>query len=217
MAVRAVEFRLRDARAGVGDGESCHESVAIALRTFDVQRHASRLGEFERVADEVHQNLPHARVIAQRGDAHIGIELARQRQPVLLGTEREHADHVVGERLQIALVEVQFQLARFNLGQIQHVVDELHEDSSAEDAGLDVLALLVGQLRPQQEFVHPQHAVERRSQITARRAAAWSSPFQNENQSTSRISSKSVTHISRRPGAAMSNNRPSRLSTLRQS
>jgi hypothetical protein len=104
-------------------------------------------GELERVADQVDQDLAQPQRIAQQVGRHVGRRPQHQFQAALGGAPREQVGDLVQRVGQVERQGFQFQLARFDLGEVQHVVDDLQQAL----AGAADLAEVVQRLRRQVE------------------------------------------------------------------
>ena len=90
----------------------------------------SRLSELDRVAQQVHQDLRHAPLVSQR-DRKVRLDLDVEVQP-LLGRQGFHrADDSMDHVAEGVILERQRQLARFDLGQVEHIVDEIQQMTAA--------------------------------------------------------------------------------------
>ena len=69
-----------------------------------------RGGEFHRVADQVHQDLPQARRIAEHLGGDVGIDMAHEVQALLPGAHRKHIQRILdaGAEVQGAALQLQF-------------------------------------------------------------------------------------------------------------
>jgi hypothetical protein len=111
----------RDADAGVPDREP---DPPVAVR--DRHRHGDRavLGELDRVAEQVDQDLPDPALVADHRRRAVGGEVGRQVQPLGVGGQRHQIDRPLDARVQRERPFVQGQLARLDLGEVQDVVDD---------------------------------------------------------------------------------------------
>src|ERR1035441_10489828 len=80
----------RNAATGIGDHEVQWSRFPSAGLAPYPNLHPSRGGELNRVAHQVDQNLPQARVVSAHPFRYGGIHLAHQCQPFLAGSERWH-------------------------------------------------------------------------------------------------------------------------------
>ena len=111
----------RNARAGVA-----HRNVERAVGGGDLDRHFAGIGELDRVADQIEQNLRQAALVAaarRQVGRHIDLEgellLRRQRLDRAVDVLDDILERVVGERKR--------ELAGLDLGQIEHVVDQAEQ------------------------------------------------------------------------------------------
>ena len=88
----------RDADPGVGDGEAQHAGLAAIGVGPDGDEHVALLGELDRVAHEVDQNLAEPERIADERCGNRGIDVDEQLERLLIGAHGERpkrfVDHV---------------------------------------------------------------------------------------------------------------------------
>ncbi len=116
---------LRDPRARVSHG---HQELCIGPGRPHPQ--LSGLSELDRVAQQVHQDLRNAPLITQC-HRQIRLDLNGESQ-ALLGRQGFHgADDSMDHVAEGVIRERQRQLTRFDLGQVEHIVDEIQQVSAA--------------------------------------------------------------------------------------
>ncbi len=64
----------RDAHSGVADQELELVQVVLHRRRRHLEGDVAFVGEFDGIADEIEQNLPHAGGIAEEGARHVGLD-----------------------------------------------------------------------------------------------------------------------------------------------
>ena len=169
---------LGDADAGVLHGELDDGEVAPLADDVDVQRDLALLGELDRVADQIGQDLPDAAGIADHAAAELHRHVHRQFDLVLLGARGEQLEHISDEVIQLEGVRLDLQLAGLDLGEVEDVVDDSQEAVAGALDRARELVLLLGELGLQEEAGHPEDAVQRRpgSRGSSPRGSATSRP-----------------------------------------
>jgi hypothetical protein len=154
--------------AGVLDVDRQTNPGRVAVRVgTDAYPDAARFGEFQRVADEVDQDLPQpARVDDdQRGRA--GREVAAERQLAVLGARLELAPEPLEERPEVDRDRRQLEPAGVDPAEVQDVVDDGQQHLGRFDRGLDVAALLRVERRVAQQPAHADDPVHRLANLVA--------------------------------------------------
>src|SRR5262249_14852960 len=116
-----VRDRDRDGRAGAV------ERLAPFSPPFRdpvrLERHPTSLGEFERIGEEVLQYLLQALRVGAQPAGEVWREEELEIEPLRLGDVPERALDVVLQILEVNLADVDDDRARFDLGQVEDVVD----------------------------------------------------------------------------------------------
>ena len=113
-----------DAAARVADLEMERRVVAVLDDRPDGQRHFARRGELHRVAQEIDQDLPQARDVAMNPPRQRGIDLRGELEPFLGGANREQVHRFFDAFHEVERLVLDVESARFDLREIQDVVDE---------------------------------------------------------------------------------------------
>ena len=134
---------------------------------LDGQRDLPRVGELDRVAQQVQQDLAEPRDVADDDARRARPDVADQLE-ALLGRP---GGHQLQRRLD-ALVEVergglQVHPPRLDLREVEDVVDDREQGLAAGADDLRVVALVAGQLGVEQQPAHPDHGVHRRPDLVA--------------------------------------------------
>ena len=79
-----------DADAGIAHGEMHQEGVRTGRHQRRVQGHPARLGELDRVRQQVDQHLLQMAGIAVNPGRHVGCNLELEGKPFCLGTRLQH-------------------------------------------------------------------------------------------------------------------------------
>src|SRR5438309_264817 len=89
----------------------------------DAHDHRSAAGEFDRVADEVHEDLAESIRISVHEPRDFRLEMAADFQLLSRRLFREQIDHFLDRGLQIEIDRLQLQFSGLNLREIENVVD----------------------------------------------------------------------------------------------
>src|SRR5712692_5515704 len=149
-AVGLAEW-LEQARSGLGrnsdaaitHGNAQLDIVGALLRHFDRNHHLAALRELDGVSDQVDEHLAEAAGIATQGGR----------------------DGRVDPRQELDVLELH--PARFDLGEVEDLVENAQERAARAADRLRVLALLGGEGRVEEEPGHSQHTVHGRADLVA--------------------------------------------------
>jgi len=89
------------------------------------QDDAAGLGELDAVSDEVVEHLAQMIGIAAQRVRHFRHHVGPEQQPAYLGLRRKHGRGPVDQAVQIEICFFDADLAGFDLGNIQHILDQL--------------------------------------------------------------------------------------------
>ena len=104
------------------------------------------LSKFEGIPKEVDKNLPQAAGVSTHGGRHLSRDQASELEPLVMGALGEQFDHLCHSLAHLKVEALQLQLARFDLREIEEVVDYLQQRVGGGLDHAQVLALLFGQL-----------------------------------------------------------------------
>ena len=82
------------------------------------------LGELERVADQVRQDLLNPRRVADDAGRHVRVDVADQLEPLLVRAEGERLERVRDRRAERERHRFELELARFDLREVEDVVQD---------------------------------------------------------------------------------------------
>src|ERR1700686_1060272 len=140
--------------------------VGLTLR-FRVNDDVSMFGELDRITDQIHDQLPETRWISYHCTWHVGRNPGGQFQVFLVGTDRQRLKGVAEKISDFEFNFFQFQLAGFDLREIQYVVDEVQEAVRRRLHQAEILPLFAGELGIEGQIGHPHNAVHRRADLVA--------------------------------------------------
>ena len=164
---QALAALLVDADAGIGDREAHRGAAAADRRRRGAHRDAAVLGEFQRIAEKIEQDLPHARRVADQRVVRAGLDRAGQHQALRGRLRLERAHHAVdqaGEREDRGL---ELEPAGLDLGEVEHVVDDAQQRVRRVAHRRDGAALRRIEPLPVEHLHHAEHAVHRRADLVA--------------------------------------------------
>ncbi len=114
---------------------------------------------------EVDQTLPNALRIADDAIRHVRMDVHDELQILRGGLERQHHRDVFHGVAQVQLERFDVELAGFDLGEIQDVVDDDQQRVGARANGFRVIALRAVERAFQQQAGHADDAVHRRANL----------------------------------------------------
>ncbi len=125
------------------------------------------LGKLDRIAHQVGQYLPQAAGIPDQRSRQMCRHKARQLQTLAVGEIAEQLRHLFHYRSQIECTLLELDLAGFDLGEIEHPVDDPEQCLGRSPRGPDKSLLRGSELGLADELQHPQDPVERRPYLVA--------------------------------------------------
>ena len=158
---------LVDADAGVLDGERHARASAAERRGRAAHRDAAALGEFQRIAEQIEQDLPHPRRIADQRIVRSGLDRAGEDQALARRLCLERAHHAVDQAGEREHRDFEFEPSRLDLGEVEHVVDDAQQRLRAVAHGRDGAALRGVEPLAVEHLHHAEHAVHRRADLVA--------------------------------------------------
>ena len=157
----------RNPGAGVRDGEPQQRAPLRARLAVHAHRDLAPLGELERVADEVDHHLPEPVRVADEAVGDLRVHQVDHLHPALAGLVRERPERLRELVPQPERLVGEAQLARLDPGEVEDVVDDRGERLGRAAGGLELLALLAGELGAERELEHPDHPVHRGADLVA--------------------------------------------------
>ena len=155
----------RDARPGVDH----REPRRVPFAALDGDADAALIGELDRVAGEIGENLAQAQAIradeARRGGADRGGDF----DAFALRARREQLDHALDQLHEIDRLDDEVEMARLDLGEIEDFVDERDQRAPRAANGLDVACVLGIERGPPQQVGHAEDAADRGADLVAHR------------------------------------------------
>ncbi len=134
---------LRNADAGVAHFAAEQRALSLVdSSTLHVDGHFALLGELHGVAAEVDENLTQARRVALDELGQLRIHDARELQALAVRLDGEQPRHVLDGVAQVEVDVLEIELARFDLGEVENVVDDREQRRGAVADRLGVVALV---------------------------------------------------------------------------
>ena len=176
---RAVDLRiggedpglllLGQADAGVGHLEMEEGSGAGRLPAPDPHDDFTRVGELDRVAEQVDEDLPEPAWIADRVVRNIRPDVEDQLDAFVCSRLREQLDRLLCHVLGAEVDALHAHTAGLDLGEVEDVVDDLQQRVAGGPHCFHVVALLRGEVRLHQQAGHADHPVHRGADLVAHR------------------------------------------------
>ena len=120
-------FVRRDSDPGIPDADAQDCSLDAWRPHLHADFYFPSLGEFDRVTDQIHNDLTKPGGVSDDGIRDIGSHVKNELQAFLLRLHRKCLDDFTQTLPQIEAQMIQFHLARFDLGKIQNVVEQRQE------------------------------------------------------------------------------------------
>src|SRR5262249_28545919 len=136
----------RDADAGVRNAELDARVGVRLLAKDDRNRDLARVGELDRVADQVRHHLTETAGIAAEKDRKLRWNIEDQLEALLGGARAEEIEQVFELGPQIEVEGLELDLVRFDLREIEDVVDDREQAVAARSNRRDPRALLLREL-----------------------------------------------------------------------
>ena len=141
--------------------------AALRAGGLDFDDHFALVGELHGVADQIDQNLPQPGDVADQDLGNGIVHQVGEVEVLLGGLGRQQIQGLLDAGVELERVVFQLQFAGFDLGEVEDVVDDGQQRVGAAAGGLDIIALLVGQLGVQQQRGHADDAVHGRADFVA--------------------------------------------------
>ena len=121
--------------AGVSDFKPQSYFFLAVIKRLDAQDHFTAVGEFDAVADEVEQHLLKPVGVAGQPVGHGAVDNGGEREWFVSAAGAGDFQHGVHHGAQREVLVGNGHLADFNLGEIQHVVDDVEQGIGAFGGG----------------------------------------------------------------------------------
>ena len=112
------------ADAGVAHFKVQSRAGVLTRQVAHMQAHGACLGELHGIAQQVHQHLAQARGVAHHVHRHARVHVHVKGDALVGRPLAQQGDHVIEQGVQVEVNGLHIQLAGFDLGQIQHVVEQ---------------------------------------------------------------------------------------------
>ena len=155
------------ADAAVADGELDHRPAIALLQAAGAHPDPAVAGELDRVGEQVGEHLAQPGRIAAQLRRQVGVRVHQHQVAVVAGRQAEHVRAIDQQGGGVERRLLQLQLAGFQLGVIEHVVDQRVQRAAGVLDQPDVLLLARRRIGFAQQLRQPQHAVQRRAYLMA--------------------------------------------------
>ena len=164
---QAGKFLGFHANPGIAHRKFQGQAVVMVLDHFNLDHHFAGLGELDRVAHQVEQHLAQAARVADDPARHIRRGVEDQLQAFFLCAQRDQVGQAVQNVIQVEVNRLDLQLAGFNLGKIEDIVDDLQQRLAGGGDAPHVIALFFIQVGLQHQVRQPQHAAHGGADLVA--------------------------------------------------
>ena len=130
-----------------------------------LHRDAALFRELDGVADEIDQDLPQARRVAAEMAARRAIDEGAEVEALLARLGREQGHRGLDRVDEIEVDDLDLDLAGLELRDIENVIDDGEQRIAGFAHDLRVVALLLIELRPEQQVGHAENRVHRRADL----------------------------------------------------
>ena len=158
---------VTDADAGVRDRKRNGDTIFVLLHGLGSDGNAAVLGELDRVARQIDQHLPQTGRVAADSLRQFSPNVQFQRQPLLTRAVLKHVAHGVQQRSRVEHDRFKRQRARFDLGKVQNLINQLHQRLGRGVHAAAIAFLLSVQRRALEQIQIPGHRAERCTQFMA--------------------------------------------------
>ncbi len=158
-----------DAGVAHGDHDPLHVDRIVAVDDPRSDLHAAHLGELHGVRDEVRDDLADAQRVADVRRADGLVHIPREQQPARGGRVHERVGRGAHDGAQIERRRCQLEALGLDLGEVEHVADDLQQGAGRALGRRDHAALVARELRWGQDLEHARHADHRRAQLVRHR------------------------------------------------
>ncbi len=133
----------------------------------DLEGDLAALGELDRVAGEVEQDLAQALVVADEAGGQVVVDDVDEVEVLLAGLGRDEVERFLDAGAEVEGKFVELELAGLDLGEVEDVVDDGEERLAAGAQGLDVLVLRGVELGLEEQAGHADDTVHGRADFVA--------------------------------------------------
>ncbi len=149
----------RNADPCIRDGTAQPHRGFVLLKEIDTNNNFSLLGELDCIPRQVDKDLAQPAGVAPQQGRDFGTHDADQLEALFARADGQHIHGFFHARAQIKIQTLQRQLAGFDLGEVQNVVDEVQQAFRARSGQFGVLSLLGIQLGLQEQLRHSNDTV----------------------------------------------------------
>ena len=157
----------READAGVGDFKPQLDAAVRVGQRLDADDDLARLGELDAVADEVEQHLPEPVGVADQPVRHVAADDGGEAEVFARVAGRGVFEHAVHDVAQGEIFLRHAHLAGLDLGEVEHVVDDVEQGVGAGGGGGGELLLARVEARLREQLDHAENTAQWRANLVA--------------------------------------------------
>ena len=135
------------------------------MRRLDDDRYAAALGELDRIAGEVEQNLAQPRRVADHPRRQALVDIAADFEALCLGARPKQLDRLLDKGRERERPRREIEPAGFDLGEVENLLDQRQQRFPRGFHRFQIGLLLGGQRRVAEQIGHAENAVERRADL----------------------------------------------------
>ena len=176
-----------NADAGIADAEVQERTAGVVgiRRGVDAQHDFALVRELDGVAEDVQEHLAQSAGVADEVGRHVGRDVVGELEPFLRGAERQQLGGVADGLAEIERGVVELEPLRFDLREVEDVVDDPEQRLGRRLHRVEVLVLFGRELGAERQRRHAEDRVERRPDLVAhvgqehalRRGRVFGPPF----------------------------------------
>ncbi len=155
------------ADAGIGHRKMQERALAAAHVLVDFDQDVPAVGELDRVAHQVAEHLSQANRIADDAFGHVRVDVSHQLEPFLVRLDGQRLEQIGDDIADREGHGLELELARFDLREIQDVVEDRQQRLGGALDGRQALALLQIEIGIERQLGHADDAVHRRANLVA--------------------------------------------------
>jgi len=156
-----IEMLRRDADPAILDADMQLEPALAAFDPDDAGKDVTGLGELDRIAEKIGEDLPHPAPVADEAGRQEEVEIGEDRDALFLRRGLQQQDHLMQAAFKIERLGVKLQPLRLDLGIVEHVVDDGQKRLARTADRLGAKPLFIGQRGFAKKLRHADDAVHR--------------------------------------------------------
>ena len=138
-----------------------------AVTTANIDEHVPRVGELGRVGHQIGQNLPQVSPVAVQSVRDVRVDVSTEAQTLSVRLKTQDRNQIGKLGMQIKIVKDHRNLAGFDPGQVQDIVDQGQERPARRLDRMHHVPLIAIQTRSPQQIACSDDRIQRRAQLVA--------------------------------------------------